>query len=147
MQEKDLVAKPKKRKRSEKQEEKLFVNSCMYMIRNPIIVVPGYEDDVTKEMSEKAMIDKMAHIKEIFEKKECEAMQVNIYLSQVSLTMPLTPMFSKMYFYCFAQHYDFSQVFPDPEDRDHHTRMEENELWEFHRLRQWLFKQQVKMIT
>jgi len=38
---------PKKLSRSEKKEEKLFVDQALYMIRNPLIVWPGYEDDVT----------------------------------------------------------------------------------------------------
>jgi hypothetical protein len=138
---------PKKLSRADKKAEKLFVNQALYMIRNPLIVWPGYEDDVTEEMRSKAMINKFANINEIFENQECETMQVNIYLSQASLVQPLTPTFAKMYFYCFSLHYDIAQIFPDPVDRDYHLRLEENERWDFKRLRQWLFKKQVSMLT
>jgi len=126
--------------RQERKEEKLFVDSMMYVIRNPVVVPPGFKDYPNQEMMLKAYIDKMKNVDEIFRTKRAGTMDLVIYLSAASNMGTLSPVDQRVYFYCFSKHYDISKVESDPVDIKNMTTLGPDGEIALHELQEKIFE-------
>ena len=125
---------------NEKQEKKLFENSIMYLIQNPIMVPPGYKDSLSKEMVFKAFADKTINLQEIMKTQLAGTMDLCIYLSCMSMIDPLNRIHTKIYFYCFSKHYDITKILPDKRERELMLNLDDNEKEEMQKLQRQIFR-------
>jgi hypothetical protein len=128
-------------------EEKKFVDSVLYIFKAPYITWPNYEDYITPDMKMRAELDRMKNITKIMETKESTDYEVVIYLHTASFIHPLPRVFVKMYFHCFAKYYDIQQILDDDNSSlKYYTTLDENEVYEYHRFKKWIFKRQVESL-
>ena len=125
-----------------KRDEKKFVDTLMYLFKAPYITWPHHEDYVTPEMMQIAEIERFKNITEIMEKKEATNYEVVIYLHTASLINPLPHNFAKIYFHCFAKYYDIKKIFEEESSLKYYKTLDENEMHDLHRFREWIFKRQ-----
>jgi len=118
----------------------------MYMFKAPYITWPDYEGYITPDMKQRAELERFKNITEIMETKEATDYEVVIYLHTASFIHPLPRTFVKMYFRCFAKYYDIKQILDDDSSLKYYTELDENEIWDYHRFKKWIFKRQYESI-
>lgn len=129
-------------------EEKKFVDTMMYMMTAPTIVMPGYEDTITSEMRNKAQLYRMAGQQNI-EKGMSSDYDALLYLMTTSYLQPFTHSWKKIYQYLWLKYHDINFVEQDPEKQKWIKRdaeLDESELHSLHKLQKWIFKRQMEHI-
>lgn len=121
---------------SDKKQKKEFVDFMMYMMKAPIIVFPNHESLITEELRDRAMLERMKNLKDI-ENKMCTDYEVCLYLSTSSLIAPLHHDFADIYSYAFSKCFDYNMIEPGIT-----PKLEENQMQDLYRLKQWIFKKQ-----
>ncbi len=125
---------------SEKKAKKKFIEHLDYVFRAPIITAPGYEDAITKDMSEKVNLYRLAFTKDVSDKMatDYEAM---VYLHTMSFSNPFPHQWHKIYLYVFSKFYDIKKILDRPMEKMH-----EEDYETLNHLKRWLFKTQVRQL-
>lgn len=129
-------------------QEKKFVDTMMYMMIAPTIVAPGYEDQITKEMKNKAQLYRMAGQQNI-EQERATDYDALLYLMTISFLQPLTQSWKKIYLNLFLKYHNISEIVSEPEKQYWILRdkeLDEEELHSLHKLQRWIFKRQMEHI-
>jgi hypothetical protein len=124
-------------KREEAKAEEAFVQDMIYRIAAPTLCWPGYEEDITQEMKEKARIARLA--KRGLD-QECTDYEACLYLMTASQVAPFDRVWFKIYASLFAKAFPdkSKEIFRDPE------QLESYEEQELHRFKQWIYKKQIE---
>lgn len=112
----------------------------------PIIGHTAWLDAITEEQKQRIQIERMKQIAieghKVDAATDYEAM---VYLSTVSLSVPLSSMWSRIYFHLFKKFYpDKSDFIPKHEGNIKGNILAEREL---NKLKTWLYKQSKKAIA
>ena len=105
---------------------KMFEQLFEALFTRPIIGHTGWAESITEEQKLRIKMERMKQIQEAM-----------IYLSTVSLSTPLSPMWQRIYMHLFKKFYpDKSDFIPD-HDAQLNPWMDEDEL---KKLKRWLYK-------
>ncbi len=139
-----LTGRPAEPKRTKEQSEKQFVDRMLYVLKAPTLCWPGYEEDITPEMQEKALKARLFKEMSGTDLDLATDEEVCIYMSTATLANPPGHTWFKIYINCFYRtfkdHYisAFGDTPPEP--------LQPYEETELTRFKEWIFKKQMEHI-
>ncbi len=124
-----------------RQDDEAFVDQFMYLLTAPYVTWPGWEDIYqSNDNKTTALIQRMAHHREIFASKHCTEFEAMLYISTATLAHPPSPEWGHIYFWLFRRwNPEAAQAIEVDEVRELYPG--EKEL--LARLRAWIFKVQM----
>jgi len=135
-----------------RKETQAVVDATIYLLRAPYMYFPPWGDVwEANSNKEKAVFQRMARHKEIFETEQCSEFEAMLYISTASLEQPLAHDWSQVYFWLFRRYMPVAAAAIDAElsDSGYHPCPEEldpNERELLASLRRWMFRSQMARI-
>ena len=130
---------PTQHRRDSKQD---FVDQAMYWLTAPYVTWPGYEDIYqSNDNKNRAIIQRLAHYKEIFETEQCTEFEAMLYISTATLVHPASHDWSQIYFWLFSRwNPEMAKEIAVQPDRPELNSSQKEDLA---RLRHWIYRTQV----
>jgi hypothetical protein len=119
-------------------EQEQFVDQMMYLLTAPGITMPGHEDLYRLRQTD-AMLQRLAHYREIFDTKQCTEFEAMLYISTASLVHPISRDWGDIYFYLFQRWNPAQAELIKIEPRELDYPQEED----LRRLRSWIYRTQI----
>lgn len=117
-----------------------FVKQTMYFIAAPYVTWPGEEKIYqANDNKNKALIQRLAHHKEIWETEQCTEFEAMLYISTATLAHPLSHEWFEIYMWLFRR---WNPKLAD-ECGFEEVRWTQNHQEDLARLRAWIFKVQM----
>ena len=129
------------RPKTEKETERDFVDSFMYALTAPLIVYPGWEDSF-KDLVGDAKMRRLLHLKEVMDTEACTLYEAMLYLSSVTLVMPIDDDWLAIYMWVFNQ--EMPKQAKEAELDQDIRPLNVNQKEDLARLRAWIFKRQME---
>lgn len=124
-------------RRSQAQDEQLFVDQIMYLLAGSPLGYPGYEDTLPRKND--ITLQRLIHSKEIFVEEMCTEFEAMLYLSTASLSAPMDHDWVAIYMWLFnrwkpeaAEEMEIGVEVLDRNQVDH-----------LNRFRRWMFRTQM----
>ncbi len=128
---------PKPRRKSPEKESEEFAQLFVHILRAPMVVWPGYEEDF-KDKWDKVLIERLAHHQDFVEGR-CTEYEAMLYISTTTLVAPPSHNWFNIYMWLFNRYMPEAAKANDlvgPAD------LEGSEAEDLERLRRWIFKSQ-----
>ena len=130
---------PTQHRRDSKQD---FVNQVMYWLTAPYVTWPGYEDIYqSNDNKNKALIQRLAHHKEIVETERCTEFEAMLYISTATLVHPPSHDWSQIYFWLFS-HWN-RELAKEIDVQPARPELNSSQKEDLARLRHWIYRTQV----
>lgn len=128
-----------------KREEKIFKETLWYALEAPFVFAPDW-GDFPKATLEMAKLYRLAESVKLYDSKMCSDFEVMLYLSGMSHIAPLAREYYKMCMFCMKKYYGLEKIESDPErlrwlERD--TELDDQELYEFNKLKSTIYRRQI----
>lgn len=133
---------PQRPRRSQQQEENLFVDQMMYLLTAPHV---GYKDDwmdLFKTRAQDITLERFKHHREIFEKEQCTELEAMLYLSTASMEAPMHHDWVDIYMWLFHR---WSPEAADANDIPL-KELDPNQMEQLSRMRHWIYRTQMNHI-
>ena len=128
-------------RRSQAQEEQLFVDQMMYMLTAPQIFHPPW-DTLVEMHKQDVTLHRLINNKEILEKEMCSELEAMLYLSSASLEAPMRRDWMEIYFWLFnrwdAEKAKAAEIAM--------PNLDSTQIESMDRLRRWIFRTQMNHI-
>jgi hypothetical protein len=122
-----------------------FVDMFMYALTAPYITWPGYQDIYqANDNKNKALVYRLAHLQELFARKECSELEAMLYMSTATLVHPPSHDWFNIYMWLFRRWATPEQAADVGDDLPEKLSPSQSE--DLARLRRWIFKQQMDHI-
>lgn len=128
---------PKPRSKSPEKESEEFAQLFVHILRAPMVVWPGYEEDF-KDKWDKVLIQRLAHHQDFVEGM-CTEYEAMLYISTATLVAPPSHNWFNIYMWLFSR---YMPEAAKANDLAGPAELEGSDAEDLRRLRQWIFKSQ-----
>ncbi|MDO8751347.1 MAG: hypothetical protein Q7K03_09435, partial [Dehalococcoidia bacterium] len=127
----------KPRSKSPEKEGEEFAQLFVHILRAPMVVWPGYEEDF-KDKWDKVLIQRLAHHQDFVEGM-CTEYEAMLYISTATLVAPPSHNWFNIYMWLFNR---YMPEAAKANDLVGPAKLEGSEAEDLERLRRWIFKSQ-----
>jgi len=118
----------------------------MWALTGPIIVWPGYEDAVPKNVKDDIRMARLAHNIKHPDLKEAPDIEAVAYLMTASLAQPPSHDWTRIYLYVSCQYMEGKGIEPPEDIRTEATGLTEQQERMLADLKAWLFKKSMESV-
>ena len=114
-----------------------FVNHLLYVFDAPIIIIPNYKENISKNLIESAHLYRLLETNQV-ENKMATDYEVMLYIHTASFAGPLSHDWFKIYLNTFSKYYEVKPLL----ENNLFEGLDDNELEQLQDLKSWIYKKQ-----